>query len=107
MDEPFGALDALTRVQMQDDLLATWQQERKTVVFVTHDVDEAVYLANRVVVMSPRPGRISQIIDVPLPYPRNEELRLSPEFAEIRARVWRGVHHRDTVETGRPATKET
>jgi len=95
MDEPFGALDALTRVQMQDDLLATWQQERKTVVFITHDVDEAVYLASRVVVMSPRPGRISEIIDVPLPYPRNEDLRLSPEFAEIRARVWRGVHHRD------------
>lgn len=95
MDEPFGALDALTRVQMQDELLGTWQQERKTVVFITHDVDEAVYLASRVVVMSPRPGRISEIIDVPLPYPRNEELRLSPEFAEIRARVWRGVHHRD------------
>jgi NitT/TauT family transport system ATP-binding protein len=93
MDEPFGALDALTRVQMQDDLLSTWQQERKTVVFITHDVDEAVYLASRVVVMSPRPGRISEIIDVPLPYPRNEDLRLSPEFAEIRARVWRGVHH--------------
>ena len=82
MDEPFGAL-------------GTWQQERKTVVFITHDVDEAVYLATRVVVMSPRPGRISEVIDVPLPYPRNDDLRLSPEFAEIRARVWRGVHHRD------------
>ena len=95
MDEPFGALDALTRVQMQDDLLGTWQQERKTVVFITHDVDEAVYLASRVVVMSPRPGRISEVVDVSLPYPRNEDLRLSPEFAEIRARVWRGVHHRE------------
>lgn len=95
MDEPFGALDALTRVQMQDELLQTWQKERRTIVFITHDVDEAVYLASRVVVMSPRPGRISEIIDVPLPYPRNEELRLSPEFADIRSRVWRGVHHRD------------
>lgn len=95
MDEPFGALDALTRVQMQDELLSTWQKERRTIVFITHDVDEAVYLASRVVVMSPRPGRISEIIDVPLPYPRTEELRLSPEFASIRARVWRGVHHRD------------
>jgi NitT/TauT family transport system ATP-binding protein len=95
MDEPFGALDALTRVQMQDELLQTWQKERRTIVFITHDVDEAVYLASRVAVMSPRPGRISEIIDVPLPYPRDEELRLSPEFAEIRARVWRGVHHRD------------
>lgn len=100
MDEPFGALDALTRVQMQDELLSTWQQERKTIVFITHDVDEAVYLASRVVVMSPRPGRISEVIDVPLPYPRNEEIRLSPEFAEIRARVWRGVHHhREPVPT--------
>jgi NitT/TauT family transport system ATP-binding protein len=99
MDEPFGALDALTRVQMQDELWATWQQERKTVVFITHDVDEAVYLASRVVVMSPRPGRISEVIDVPLPYPRDEELRLSPQFAEIRARVWRGVHHRDAKPT--------
>lgn len=103
MDEPFGALDALTRVQMQDELLDTWQQERKTVVFITHDVDEAVYLASRVVVMSPRPGRISEIVDVPLPYPRNEDLRLSTEFAQIRARVWRGVHHhRDAGETAAP-----
>ncbi|MBR21011.1 MAG: hypothetical protein CMF57_00970, partial [Leifsonia sp.] len=67
MDEPFGALDALTRVQMQDELLATWQKDRRTIVFITHDVDEAVYLAGRVVVMSPRPGRISEIVDVPLP----------------------------------------
>lgn len=95
MDEPFGALDALTRVQMQDDLLETWEKEKRTVVFITHDVDEAVYLASRVVVMSPRPGRISEIIDVPLAYPRGEEIRLSPEFAEIRARVWRGVHHHE------------
>lgn len=95
MDEPFGALDALTRVQMQEDLLRTWEQDRRTAVFVTHDVDEAVYLAGRVVVMSPRPGRISQVIDVPLPYPRNEEMRLSPEFTELRSRVWRGVHDFD------------
>ncbi|GAA1504112.1 NitT/TauT family transport system ATP-binding protein [Agromyces terreus] len=93
MDEPFGALDALTRVNMQENLLETWQQERRTAVFITHDVDEAVFLATRVVVMSPRPGRISEIIDVPLAYPRTEEMRLSPEFAELRARVWRGVHH--------------
>lgn len=97
MDEPFGALDALTRVQMQEDLLNTWQQERRTVVFITHDVDEAVYLANRVVVMSTNPGRISDIVDVDLPYPRTEEMRLSDEFAHIRARVWRGVHHRPTT----------
>ncbi|MET1019411.1 MAG: ABC transporter ATP-binding protein [Microterricola sp.] len=93
MDEPFGALDALTRVNMQENLLETWQKERRTAVFITHDVDEAVFLANRVVVMSPRPGRISEIVDVPLAYPRTEEMRLSSEFAELRARVWRGVHH--------------
>lgn len=97
MDEPFGALDALTRVQMQEDLLSTWQQERRTVLFVTHDVDEAVYLANRVVVMTPSPGRISDTVDVDLPYPRTEEMRLSDEFMHIRARVWRGVHHRLTT----------
>lgn len=99
MDEPFGALDALTRVQMQDDLLGTWQQERRTVLFITHDVDEAVYLAGRVIVMSPGPGRISDVVDVPLPYPRTEEMRLSPQFAEIRGRVWRGVHHPPAADT--------
>lgn len=93
MDEPFGALDAMTRVHMQDDLLATWQQERRTCAFITHDVEEAVYLATRVVIMSPHPGRIARIVDVPLEYPRTEEMRLSPEFAELRTAIWRDVHH--------------
>jgi NitT/TauT family transport system ATP-binding protein len=93
MDEPFGALDALTRVQMQDQLLSTWSRERRTVIFITHDVDEAVYLANRVVVMAARPGRLHRIIPVDLPYPRSEEIRLSPEFAAIRNQVWHAVYH--------------
>ncbi|MBS9722070.1 ABC transporter ATP-binding protein [Tianweitania sp. BSSL-BM11] len=93
MDEPFGALDALTRVQLQDQLLQTWSKERRTVMFITHDVDEAVYLANRVVVMAARPGRLDRIIDVGLPYPRTEEIRLSPEFATLRNEVWRAVYH--------------
>ncbi|MFF0772480.1 ABC transporter ATP-binding protein [Nonomuraea wenchangensis] len=93
MDEPFGALDALTRVQLQDQLLDTWSRERRTVMFITHDVDEAVYLANRVVVMAAQPGRIHRIIDVDLPYPRTEELRLSPEFSRIRNEVWHSVYH--------------
>ncbi|WP_457584918.1 ABC transporter ATP-binding protein [Ensifer canadensis] len=93
MDEPFGALDALTRVGMQDQLLDTWMQERRTVVFITHDVDEAVYLANRVIVMAARPGRLQEIIPVDLPYPRTEAMRLSPEFAEFRNRVWHAVYH--------------
>ena len=93
MDEPFGALDALTRVQLQNRLLEAWSRERRTVMFITHDVDEAVYLANRVVVMAARPGRLALIVLVPLPYPRTEEMRLSPAFATIRNQVWRAVYH--------------
>ncbi|MEU6113318.1 ABC transporter ATP-binding protein [Streptomyces sp. NPDC047117] len=93
MDEPFGALDALTRVQLQDQLLATWSREKRTVLFITHDVDEAVYLASRVVVMAARPGRVHRIIDVDLPYPRTEEIRLSAEFRQIRNEVWTSVYH--------------
>jgi NitT/TauT family transport system ATP-binding protein len=93
MDEPFGALDALTRVTLQEQLLDTWSREKRTVLFITHDVDEAVFLANRVVVMAARPGRIYDVIDVDLPYPRTEEARLSPEFAQLRNRVWHSVYH--------------
>jgi NitT/TauT family transport system ATP-binding protein len=93
MDEPFGALDALTRVTLQEQLLDTWSREKRTVLFITHDVDEAVFLANRVVVMAARPGRIYDVIDVDLPYPRTEEARLSPEFAQLRNRVWTSVYH--------------
>ncbi|WP_169923392.1 ABC transporter ATP-binding protein [Paramicrobacterium agarici] len=93
MDEPFGALDALTRVKLQEQLLDTWNREKRTVMFITHDVDEAVFLANRVVVMAARPGRIHEVIDVGLPYPRTEDVRLSPEFAELRNRVWHAVYH--------------
>ncbi|WP_414497527.1 ABC transporter ATP-binding protein [Streptomyces sp. CRN 30] len=93
MDEPFGALDALTRVQLQDQLLETWTRDKRTVMFITHDVDEAVYLARRVIVMAARPGRIHRIIEVDLPYPRTEDLRLSPEFARIRNDVWHSVYH--------------
>ena len=96
MDEPFGAVDALTRVRLQDQLLATWSQEKRTVVFITHDVDEAVFLANRVVVMAARPGRIVEVIDVDLPYPRNDELRLSPAFTALRNRVWNAVYHQES-----------
>ena len=93
MDEPFGALDALTRVQLQDKLLEAWSRERRTVMFITHDVDEAVYLARRVVVMAARPGRLHRIVPVELPYPRTEEIRLSPAFTAIRNEVWRSVYH--------------
>ncbi len=95
MDEPFGALDALTRVKLQEQLLDTWSQEQRTVMFITHDVDEAVFLANRVVVMAARPGRIYDVIDIDIPYPRTEEFRLSTQFAELRNRVWHAVYHQD------------
>ncbi|MGV8846130.1 ABC transporter ATP-binding protein [Tessaracoccus sp.] len=97
MDEPFGALDALTRVHMQSQLLETWSQEKRTVMFITHDVDEAVFLANRVIVMAARPGRIHEIVEVDLPYPRNDEMRLSPEFTALRNEVWNAVYNQPDV----------
>ncbi|WP_426514266.1 ABC transporter ATP-binding protein [Dactylosporangium sp. McL0621] len=95
MDEPFGALDSLTRVRLQEQLLQTWSRDQRTVMFVTHDVDEAVFLAGRVVVMAANPGRIVEIVDVGLPYPRTEDVRLGPEFAALRNRVWSAVHHQE------------
>ncbi len=80
MDEPFSALDELTRGQLQDDLLQLWSLERKTVLFVTHNISEAVYLADRVVVMSPHPGRIKTILSTDLPRPRSDEMHETPEF---------------------------
>src|SRR5699024_2519403 len=93
MDEPFGALDALTRVRMQENLLETWEKDKRTIVFITHDVDEAAFLANRVVVMAAMPARILRSIHVALPYPRTEDVRLSPEFTEIRNEIWTSVYH--------------
>lgn len=110
MDEPFGALDALTRVKLQEQLLETWNKEKRTVLFITHDVDEAVFLANRVIVMAARPGRIHEIIDIDLPYPRTEEVRLSPEFTKLRNRIWHAVYHQDSIHSTRedlPTTATT
>jgi NitT/TauT family transport system ATP-binding protein len=108
MDEPFGALDALTRVKLQEQLLETWNREKRTVMFITHDVDEAVFLSNRVIVMAARPGRIYDVIDVNLPYPRNEEVRLSPEFGELRNRVWHSVYHQEPgVSAGTTSSSST
>ena len=87
MDEPFGALDAQTRSVMQDLLLQALEREGKTVALITHSVDEALYLSNRVVVITARPARIKTIIEVPFPYPRREELHRSPEFAELQYQV--------------------
>ena len=87
MDEPFGALDNQTRVLMQELLLGIWEAERKTVMFVTHDIDEAIFMANRVAVFSARPGRIKSEIAVNLPHPRHYTIKTSPEFMDLKARL--------------------
>ena len=92
MDEPFGALDAQTRTQLQAELIQTWQEERKTCFFITHDVDEAVILATKVIVMSARPGRIKRIIDINLPYPRTQEMKMTKEFMDLKNEVWGEVY---------------
>jgi NitT/TauT family transport system ATP-binding protein len=84
MDEPFGALDAQTRNMLQQELLEIWEKTKKTVIFITHSVDEAVYLSDRIIVLTPRPGRVCRIFPVGLPRPRD---RTSPEFAQVRREV--------------------
>jgi NitT/TauT family transport system ATP-binding protein len=95
MDEPFGALDAQTREVMQDLVLNVVEQEGTTIVFVTHDVEEAIYLGTRVVLMSPHPGRIDTVYDVPLPKKRTVLMRLDPEFLQLKRTVMQRV--RETV----------
>ena len=92
MDEPFGALDAQTRTQLQSELLETWQTEKKTCFFITHDVDEAIILAQKVIIMSARPGRIKEIVDINIPYPRTQETKMSPEFLELKNYIWSQVY---------------
>lgn len=84
MDEPFGALDAHTRILLQKELLRIWEKNRKTIVFVTHSVDEAIYLADRIVVMSSRPGKIKQCIDIDMPRPRN---RANPLYGKMSEQI--------------------
>ncbi|GAB1483096.1 ABC transporter ATP-binding protein [Treponema sp.] len=92
MDEPFGALDAQSRAQLQEELLNTWEKEKKTAFFITHDVDEAVLLATRVVIMSARPGQIKEIIDIDLPYPRNQATKMDSDFIKYRNHIWDTVY---------------
>jgi NitT/TauT family transport system ATP-binding protein len=87
MDEPFGALDAQTRQFMQESLLDIWEQEKKTVIFITHGVEEAIFLSSRIVVMTSRPGRIRDIIPVEIPYPRQAGVQTTPGFIRLRAQV--------------------
>ncbi len=88
MDEPFAALDAQTRDIMQAELLRIWEEAKKTVLFVTHQIEEAVYLSDRVIVMTKRPGRTKKIIDIPLPRPRNYEMRVTQEFNDLKLALW-------------------
>ena len=89
MDEPFASIDEQTRRLLQDDLLRLWSEERKTVVLVTHSMEEAIYLSDRVVVLSPRPGKVHRVLDVPLPRPREAlDVRASGEFARLVDELW-------------------
>jgi NitT/TauT family transport system ATP-binding protein len=100
MDEPFGALDEQTRRLLQEELLGIWEQTRKTVLFITHSMEEAVILGDRVVLMSPRPGQIDEIVNVPLSRPRSsvvDDIEGSAEFAEITADLWRRLRDMQTI----------
>jgi len=88
MDEPFAALDAQTRDLMQAELLQVWERTKKTVLFVTHSIEEAAYLSDRVVIMTARPGRTKDVLKIDLPRPRDYEMRLTPEFNDIKAKIW-------------------
>lgn len=87
MDEPFGALDAQTRQFMQEALLDIWQKEKKTVIFITHGVEEAIFLSSRIIAMATRPGRIREIVPVDIPYPRQAGIKTDPSFIKLRAQV--------------------
>jgi NitT/TauT family transport system ATP-binding protein len=88
MDEPLGALDAQTRAVLQEELLQLWEESRKTVLYVTHSIDEAVFLGDRVVVMTAHPGTLKTVIDVDLPRPRDLSVMATPEFAALTGAVW-------------------
>lgn len=88
MDEPFAALDAQTREILQSELLRIWEQHKTTIVFITHSLDEAIYLSDRIAVMTHRPGRIKSVLDIALPRPRPAEIRHSPAFVQLREQAW-------------------
>jgi NitT/TauT family transport system ATP-binding protein len=107
MDEPFGALDAQTRCQMQGYLQQIWLNVDLTVVFITHDLDEAIMLADRIIVLAPHPGRIAEVIEVPLPQPRSPETFLDPRFVVTRKRLDDLIHPKETQAERLPITRMT
>ena len=92
MDEPFGALDSQTRSLMQELLLDIWQQSHKTVLFITHDIDESILLGDRVYVMTARPGRIKEMVQIDLPRPRSVEMLTTDAFMAIKRRIMHSIH---------------
>jgi len=99
MDEPFGALDAQTREVMQTELLKIWSEHQKTSVFVTHDIEEAIFLSDRVIVLTPRPGRVNRVVDVPFGRPRyDRDLKGEAEFAQLREDVWDTLMEAEQIE---------
>jgi NitT/TauT family transport system ATP-binding protein len=106
MDEPFGALDEMTRERLNMELLKIWEASGSTIVFVTHSIAEAVFLSTRVVVMSPRPGRISTVIPIDLPQPRTATTREEPRFFELVTQVREALHLGHDLERSAPATEE-
>lgn len=98
MDEPFGSVDDQTRMLLQEELLNIWERDQKTVVFVTHDIEEALYLGDRVVVMRARPSQISRIVEVPFGRPRSDGVRGSPDMARLKQEIWNELKVGATVE---------
>lgn len=104
MDEPFGSLDALTRMHLQEELLRIWEEHARTILFVTHDIDEALFLADRVMVMSSGPGRVVETFDVPFTRPREDSIRSTQEFGRLKEQLWgtlkdaHGADHARTVQ---------
>ena len=98
MDEPFGSVDDQTRMLLQDELLKIWEQSQKTVIFVTHDIEEALYLGDRIVVMRARPSRISRMLEVPFDRPRTDKIRGNPEMGRLKQEIWEELRSGATVE---------
>jgi NitT/TauT family transport system ATP-binding protein len=98
MDEPFGSVDDQTRMLLQDELLKIWEQSQKTVIFVTHDIEEALFLGDRIVVMCARPSKISRVIEVPFGRPRSDEIRGSPEMGQLKQEIWEELRSGASVE---------
>ena len=108
MDEPFGALDAITREEMSHELLHIWDKTRKTVIFITHNITEAVFLGDRVAILTPRPGKIARILPIDLPRPRTPEIKLTQRFSELSKEIYDLISAlcRDRTERSQPFAGE-